>query len=350
MKVMPLLIAGILCALLAAAATWFVSKSGRVENPRPGQNAVAHDSAADELKQKNDALLQEKERLERENASLKRTLDEKNSREAEANAQKDKTSGEKPSGESSPKPAEKPLEKPAEPAPENAAMKATRDAAIADFQGKDEGAADDAMKLLANLAKNGDVEARKVLLEALKSENPYMRELAVEAVGIMANPDDLPLLEAALKDPESKVREEAVDWIGEYPPEKSGPILSALLGDADPRIVRTAIDRLGDMKYEAAKPDLIRLAGGTDENVAVEAAIALRRMGDTAAAENLVPTWGAKSKSTDARERETAVKQLRKLRLESTRVYLEAALNDENPKVRDEAKKALKQLDKDAGK
>jgi HEAT repeat protein len=233
---------------------------------------------------------------------------------------------------------------------ENAAIKATRDAAIAAFHGKDEGAADDAMKLLANLAKNGDGEARKVLLEALKSENPYMRELAVEAVGIMANPDDLPLLEAALKDAVPKVRQEAVDWIGNYPPEKSGPILVALLTDADARVVRTAADRLGDMKYEAAKPDLIRLAGGNDESVAVEAAIALRRMGDTAAAEILVPTWGAKSKSPDARERENAVKQLRRLRLESTRVYLEAMLNDENPRVRDEAKKALKQLDKDAGK
>lgn len=350
MKPMPLLIVGFLCALLAAAATWFVIQGGRVETPRGTQNAVAHDASADDIKQKNEDLRLEKERLERENASLKRTLEEKNARDAEAKSHPDKTGTEKPAGETSAKPADKPVEKPAEPAPENAAMKATRDAAITEFHGKDEGAADDAMKLLANLAKNGDAEARKVLLEALKSENPYMRELAVEAVGIMANPDDLPLLQAALKDPESKVREEAIDWIGNYPPEKSGPILSALLTDADPRIVRTAIDRLGDMKYEAAKPDLIRLAGGTDENVAVEAAIALRRMGDMAAAENLVPTWGAKSKSTDSRERETAVKNLRKLRLESTRVYLEAMLNDENPKVRDEAKKALKQLDKDAGK
>lgn len=347
MKTLPLMVVGLICALIAASATWFALQGSRVSTPR--QSAQETAGVSEELQTRNEALRAEKERLERENAALKRDLD---ASKAEA-AKPTVPSAEKPAPpptDTNAKPAGETTAKPTEPAPESPAMKATRDAAITDFLGKDEGAADDAMKLLANLAKNGDAEARKVLLEALKAENPYMRELAVEAVGIMANPDDLPLLEAALKDSESKVREEAIDWIGNYPPEKAGPILSALLADADPRIVRTAIDRLGDMKYEAAKPDLIRLAGGSDENVAVEAAIALRRMGDTSAAESLVPTWGAKAKSADARERENAVKQLRKLRLESTRAYLEAALNDENPKVREEAKKAIKQLDKDAGK
>ncbi len=348
MKTLPLLVVGVICALIAASAMWFALQGSRVSTPR---QSAAETTASDELQTRNEALRAEKDRLERENAQLKRDLEAKAAEAAKA-AQTQPAS-EKPVApptDTSAKPAGEASTKPAEPAPENAAIKATRDAAIAEFQGKDEGAADDAMKLLANLAKNGDAEARQVLLEALKSENPYMRELAVEAVGIMANPDDLPLLEAALKDPESKVREEAVDWIGNYPLEKAGPILVALLTDADARVVRTAADRLGDMKWEGAKPDLIRLAGGSDENVAIEAAVALRRMGDSSAAETLVPTWGAKSKSADAKERENAVKQLRRMRLESTRVYLEAALNDENPKVRDEAKKAIKQLDKDAGK
>lgn len=348
MKALPLLVVGVICALIAASAMWFVVQGSRVTTPR---HSATETTANEELQTRNDALRAEKERLERENAQLKRDLEAQLAKTA--NPPHPQPAGERPAEvptRSGANPAADATAKPAEPAAENAAMKATRDAAIAEFHGKDEGAADDAMKLLAHLAKNGDGEARKVLLEALKSENPYMRELAVEAVGIMANPDDLPLLEAALKDAVPKVRQEAVDWIGSYPPEKSGPILVALLTDADARVVRTAADRLGDMKYEAAKPDLIRLAGGNDESVAVEAAIALRRMGDTAAAEILVPTWGAKSKSPDARERENAVKQLRRLRLESTRVYLEAMLNDESPRVRDEAKKALKQLDKDAGK
>lgn len=348
MKTLPLLVVGVICALIAASAMWFALQGSRVSTPR---QSAAETTASDELQTRNEALRAEKERLERENAQLKRDLEAK-AAEA-ANAAQAQPASDKPVApptDTSAKPASEATAKPAEPAPENAAIKATRDAAIAEFHGKDEGAADDAMKLLANLAKNGDAEARRVLLEALKSENPYMRELAVEAIGIMANPDDLPLLEAALKDPESKVREEAVDWIGNHPPEKAGPILVALLTDADARVVRTAADRLGDMKWEGAKPDLIRLAGGSDENVAVEAAVALRRMGDSSAAETLVPAWGAKSKSADSKERENAVKQLRRMRLESTRVYLEAALNDENPKVRDEAKKAIKQLDKDAGK
>lgn len=344
MKTLPVLVVGLICALIAGSAMWFALQGSRVNTPR--QSAQESAGVSDELQTRNEALRAEKERLERENAQLKRDLD---ARKTDA-AKPVESSADKPPTDTNAMPAAEPATKPAEPAPESAAMKATLEAAIADFLGKDEGAADDAMKLLANLAKNGDAEARKVLLEALKSENPYMRELAVEAIGIMANPDDLPLLEAALKDSESKVREEAVDWIGNYPAEKSGPILTALLTDADARVVRKAADRLGDLKWEGAKPDLIRLAAGNDENVAIEAAIALRRMGDTSAAETHVPTWGAKSKSTDSRERENAVKQLRRLRLESTRTYLEALLNDENAKVRDEAKKALKQLDKDAGK
>jgi len=349
MKTLSLLAVGVVCALIAASAMWFALQGSRVSAPR--QNAAQTPGASEEIQAHNEALRAEKERLERENAQLKRDLAAKAAQaekpgQPEPAAEKPQT----PPADTTAKPATEDTAKPAEAAPENAAIKATRDAAITDFLGSDENAADDAMKLLANLAKNGDTEARKVLIGALKSENPYVRELAVEAIGIMANPDDLPLLEAALKDSESKVREEAVEWIGNYPPEKSGPILTSLLADADARVVRKAADRLGDMKWEAAKPDLIRLAGGSDENLAVEAAVALRRMGDTSAAENLVPTWGAKSKSADAKERENAAKQLRRMRLESTRAYLEALLNDENSKVRDEAKKAIKQLDKDAGK
>jgi len=351
MKPLPALLACFVCAALAALTTWVALPRPRADGLR---STAGTDEAAQnqELARKNEELRAENSRLARKNMDLERAIDDEK-RKVEAARPIPATGGDanaKAAVEPAPVPEVKSETPEAKPAAEDATLKATRDRIIADFLGKDQGKADDAMKLLANLAKSGDAEAKRILVEALKSEDPYLRELAVEAIGLIEDPADFALLEAASKDAEPKVREESIEWLANMPPDKAGPVLMKMLVDTDARVIRKSIDALGDMKFEMAKPELAALTRHQDENVAVEAAIALRKLGDPSAAEAMVPIWGAKSTSADSGERHNAVRRLRSFRLESTRVYLEPRLTDESGRVRDEAKKAIAQLDKDLAK
>lgn len=243
--------------------------------------------------------------------------------------------------------AVQPAETPAPAAGAEATLKGLRDQLIKNAA--DPAKAFDALQLLAALAKHGDVAAREALLASLKHESEDVRANAVEAtddLGIVDRPEILTGLLALVNDPSAKVRDELAQALESAPPESAGPVLVKMLADADLRVLRAAVYALGELKYEAAHNDLVPLVNHADEGIRFAAARALRRMGDTAAAETWVPTLAERTKSTDSKARQTALRQLRSLKLESARPYIEALLKDPDPAIAREADRALKELDK----
>jgi HEAT repeat protein len=225
-----------------------------------------------------------------------------------------------------------------------AAAKAVRSDAENALNGKDDDQREQAAGLLAALAAKGDLAAREALLAALKSDNPDVREDALAALGSLGIAEFLPILQEAAADPDAGVRAQVAAALGKLPADQSGPLLVAMLGDADPKVLRKAADSLGDLRYAPASRDLLSLVNHQDERVAIEAAVALRRIGDSSAAEQWVPTFGMRLRSDKVSERREAVKQLRRMRVESARIYLEQALNDPDEAIRKEAAKGLKEL------
>jgi HEAT repeat protein len=225
-----------------------------------------------------------------------------------------------------------------------AAARAMRDKAIFNLNNGGDREQEDAALLLGKLAAGGDEAAKKALREGMKSADPVVREWAIEALNGTGLVEFLPDLKALMNDPEPDVREEVTQTLASMPAGQAGPLLMAMLGDKEPDVLIGAIEVLGELEYKAAAVDLLPLTRHGDEQVALEAAIAMRHCGDSSAAENLVPTLGAKLGSTDSDERRRAVRTLRRISLESARPYLEQALNDADQRVRREAERALAEL------
>lgn len=224
------------------------------------------------------------------------------------------------------------------------AMRTLRDQAIIQLNSGDGRDQAEAARLLGQLAMGGDEAAKKALREAMKSEDANVREWAVEGLNDTGLVEFLPELELLMKDAEPDVREEVTQTLESMPADKAGPLLVSMLQDTEPDVLIGAIEVLGDLKYTTAVTDLLPLTRHADEEVAIAACIAMRQCGDSSAAESWVPTLGARLKSEDVDERRRAIRNLRHMKLESSRVYLEQALEDSDRRVRQEAQRALDKL------
>jgi HEAT repeat protein len=238
------------------------------------------------------------------------------------------------------------LDKPAEPEIEktDAAANAVRDKAVQDLastNGRDRRAAGE---LLGTLAKAGDETAKQALLDALKSENPDVREAALEGIGNSELAEFMPALKEMLADTDADVREQLAQTLSDMPAAEAGPVLISMLTDTEPDVLREVADALGDFKYAAAAADLLPLTRHANEEVAIEASIAMRKLGDPSAAEAWVPTLGSRLNSTDVEARRNAAEALRRIGLETTRPYLEQAVQDTDERVRREAQRGLDDL------
>lgn len=332
-------------ALIAGAAGMFVAHHHWPATPAPAPRQIAEatpETAPDpeiaRLRAQVEQLQREVSDLRAENGTL-RDLSPKPPADPGARTAAADTAAPKPAGQDKP-----PQE--SEPGAE-AAAKALRDQAINDLQ--DSNKSGDAAQLLAALAAKGDAEARKALMAILKGDNEDAKENVIEALddnGIANSDDFAAAIQSLMTDPSAKVRGEVAQALSTLPAEVSGPLLVTMLQDTDPRVIRKALDSLGDLKYEGARADLLPLTRHADEGVAFEASLALHRLGDSSAIEAYVPVYGSRTRSADSKQRLDAVKGLRRIRLESTRAYLEPLQEDPDKDVAKEAKKAIKELDK----
>lgn len=343
MKPTHTVLLALVCAFAAAGTAWLLFDS---THPAQPQVAVAADAAAEreriaqleskvsELNEKLDQLL----RLKAEPRPEPETRQTESSKPQAPEVQ--------PTAEPNTKPADtvkidELAERLAEIEKRDAAELQAHIDALHKGNGREQ---EEAARELGKRAAAGDEAAKKALRDAMKSEDAEVREWAIEGLNGTGLVEFLPDLKALMNDPVAGVREEITQTLESMPPEQAGPLLISMLNDAEPDVLLGAIEVLGDMKYTAAAADLLPLTRNANEEVAIEASIALKRCGDPSAAESWVPTLGSRVKSTDAGERRRAVRALRQMKLESARPYLEQALQDEDPRVRRDAERGLRDL------
>ncbi|MBX3473055.1 MAG: HEAT repeat domain-containing protein [Planctomycetes bacterium] len=346
MKAQTLLVAAI-AALIAGAAGYFYAESRhRPAASPPAKAASAPETPAPDpqiaalRKQVSDLTTERDE----SRAALSAWMEEARIARENGGAPNADVGSVRPLPEVPPTGEDKP---PTEIPADAAALKAMRDGAIADMADPDKSS--EASQLLAALAAKGDAEAGKALLAILKGDNAQAKEDVVEALdeqGLMGTEQFASAVQALMTDPNPSVRAEVAQALAKMPAEVAGPLVQGMLADPEAKVLRKAAKAIGDMKYAAAANDLIPLTRHADQSVAWEAANALHKMGDATYVEAYVPVYGGKTRSADAKERLEATKQLRKLKLESTRSWLEPLLNDPDPAVVKEAQKAIKDLDK----
>jgi hypothetical protein len=151
--------------------------------------------------------------------------------------------------------------------------------------------------------------AERVLMSAVHDNRPAMRENAVHILGIIGNPEVVPILSQALNDPAPTVRIQAAKALGRVGDPSAVPtLLTALRGadeqfgsqifsalvqlghDAVPALVNASksnsawvrwqcLRALGEIRDRRALPVLVPALGDTDHSIAWVAAKGLVRLG-----------------------------------------------------------------------
>ena len=203
------------------------------------------------------------------------------------------------------------------------------------------------------LAKIGP-PAVPALAKGLKNSDPYVRIIAVSALGrIRAEAKTaVPLLLPALKDSEARVRTIAASALGSLGAEAKTavPQLIPLLKDSDANVRFTAASALGRIGAEAktAVPQLIPLLKDFKAYVRGSAASALGEIG--AEAKTVVPQLIPLIKDSDAGVRNSAASALRNIGAEAKTVVpqLVPLLKDSEANVRVSAASALRNIGAEA--
>lgn len=159
--------------------------------------------------------------------------------------------------------------------------------------------------------REGRAEALARLMQALKDEEPVVREACAHALGEIDDPEAVPALLAAVRDKAAPVRGAAAWALGEI---------------EDPR---------------ASEP-LMRTLWDTDAEVRSQAAWALGELEDPRAVEGLM---GALSKDVDGRVRRQAAWALGEIEDPRAVVVLVQALRDRDREVRRQAAWALGEIE-----
>jgi len=200
----------------------------------------------------------------------------------------------------------------------------------------------EAFEEIAKLALEDDQAAMNVVIAALKDPDASIREEAVRAIGDTGDPEQLPKLEEAMKDASPSVRDEVAGALGKNMAENVNPLLMQLLNDPSGEVVGEAIQQLWSRKYTEALPQIYRLAVQSEDlHVVAEAGVAFRKFGDNRAADQVLERLAAGLESKHSRERATAVRRIARVGGATSVPYLEKALKDESPYVREKAQEAL---------
>jgi HEAT repeat protein len=189
--------------------------------------------------------------------------------------------------------------------------------------------------------------ALSVLTDALRHDNPQIRELAVVALADLAVPaaQRVPPLAQALRDAHPRVRRRAARALGDQGPAAQAAVIPLIAGlrDADPSVRRDsagAIGRLGAPGLPAAA-DLVRLLGESEYRSRAVAAVALRRIGRPA-----VPALldGVRSAEPELRGRCATLLARLAPGDEQVAAVLRQVLTDDDAEVRARADEALQMV------
>jgi HEAT repeat protein/beta-lactamase regulating signal transducer with metallopeptidase domain len=203
----------------------------------------------------------------------------------------------------------------------------------------------DAEKEKAAISDATREQVAKALANALKDENPAVRQQAMQALAQMRSPLAFEPMLTALKDTDPEVRHQAAFSLGQLDdPRAVGP-LAAALKDSAADVRQQAAFALGQLHAKDSVPALAGALKDEGADVREQAAFALGQIGDTSAVQPLV----AALKDADEDVREQAAFALGQIGDRSAMPGLMQALSsDQKADVREQAAFALSQLG-DAG-
>ncbi len=203
----------------------------------------------------------------------------------------------------------------------------------------------DALEELEDLARSGDKEALRVILDGLNDASPEVRKKAVKTLADLDDPTLSKHLALAAADPVADVRRAVAESLEQMEAADAGPLLVAMLQDADPRVAEEAIRSISKLDYRDARPRLVDQLDAADLDVASRAASALRSMGDESAAQSVVGRIMTGFARAGTEERVLDVQRLRRVGGQSAINHLTNILEtDSSLTVREEAREALMRL------
>lgn len=110
------------------------------------------------------------------------------------------------------------------------------------------------LSVISALGRSGDKRAVPYLIEALQSENHYMRRESARALGMLANPEAVePLIDAVDIDKDNEVRRNAIVSLGQLGDERAGEILTQAMEENSFLIRRAAEASLKQIRGEQAE-------------------------------------------------------------------------------------------------
>jgi HEAT repeat protein len=247
------------------------------------------------------------------------------------------------------------------------------------------------INLLRRFARS-DQQSLNAIRGMLSDSDPEVRESAIDALEDVDDRDSAPQILSLLGDESGNVREEALRALpelfernrdGERPSQAEiaaiTPAILDRIGDSEEDVRRAAIEALGDLRAPGVVPDLVHALEDPSERVREEAVDALMSVGDPAARPHLEQLYeGAAgggrgvslaialrrlgneepfsqeaqrlaeqvTASADEGSRLSAVRTLGRHAAANHREVLTRALQDESRRVRTEAQRALRRLER----
>jgi hypothetical protein len=179
-----------------------------------------------------------------------------------------------------------------------------------------------------------------VLRAELMSEDPRLRQAAVERLGALGVVEAVVPLSLALADEDEYVREAAIAAVADIGGNEAARALAIALQDEDPLLREEAVDALGEIGGETAIHVLEQAFRDGEEDVREAAIAAVADIGGNEAALALAIAL----QDEDASLREQAVDALGEIGSETAIRVLEQAVADHDRSVRDAATETLAEL------
>jgi len=192
---------------------------------------------------------------------------------------------------------------------------------------------------LANLAlwEDGRVTGKGKLFEYLGSDNPLIRLRAVEVIGRIQDPQDVPHLLPLLRDPDPRVVRETVFALGQIDSEEAIPALVKAGDTTTPDMHPLYADAFGKIGGEEAVIELMEMLHSFQGSVRAGAAISMANIDDPSATNALLVSIH----DNDAKVAWRTIYSLEKANTKRVREAVAPFLTSEDPRVRSYAARTL---------
>ncbi|MBD3426260.1 MAG: hypothetical protein GF409_03395 [Candidatus Omnitrophica bacterium] len=192
-----------------------------------------------------------------------------------------------------------------------------------------------ALRVIADI---DDPSAEDEVMEALKDRNHRVRKEAARTLSVIASKEaSIEALRQLTTDYYPEVRYNAIRALARIAPEEDADLFLSVLGDADPRIRMCAVVALGKIRDQRAVPYLSQLVRDYDPNVRRAVVMALANIGTQDCLKPVV----AMMRDPDLGVRMLAVEKVGRMKVQGADEILAREANDYDPRIASRAIIAL---------